>query len=214
MQETKQEEILEETVEATEEAAEETGNKDLLYHVPCMESDSAEMWDRFSMQDNAPDILITNYSMLNVMLMRENESKIFEDTKKWLAQDPKNVFHLVIDELHTYRGTSGTEVAYLLRVLLDRLGLRPDSNQVQFLATSASLEENQQSKDFLAEFFGISKDDFDKKFVVLSNPKQENVEKPNVALPQNVLLEYINTKDSIQAETALFSDWILPRWVA
>lgn len=190
---------------AAKEAAEETGNKDLLYHVPCMESDSAEMWDRFSMQDNAPDILITNYSMLNVMLMRENESKIFEDTKKWLAENPANTFHLVIDELHTYRGTSGTEVAYLLRVLLDRLGLRPDSNQVQFLATSASLEENQQSKDFLAEFFGISKDDFDKKFVVLSNPKQENVEKPNVALPQKDLLEYINTENSAHAEIKLFS---------
>ena len=67
-----------------------------------------------------------------------------------MEEDPANVFHLVIDELHTYRGTAGTEVAYLLRVLLDRLGLRPDSNQVQFLATSASLEENQQSKVFLA----------------------------------------------------------------
>lgn len=190
---------------AAKEAAEETGNKELLYHVPCMESDSAEMWDRFSMQENAPDILITNYSMLNVMLMRENESKIFEDTKKWLEEDPANVFHLVIDELHTYRGTAGTEVAYLLRVLLDRLGLRPDSNQVQFLATSASLEENQQSKDFLAEFFGISKDDFDKKFVILSNPKQPNVEKPSVALPQKELLEYINDEDSSQAEINLFS---------
>lgn len=66
---------------AAKEATIETGNKELLYHVPCMEADSAEMWDRFSMQENAPDILITNYSMLNVMLMRENEAKIFEDTK-------------------------------------------------------------------------------------------------------------------------------------
>ena len=101
---------------AAKDAALETGNKELLFHVPCMESDSAEMWDRFSMQDNAPDILITNYSMLNVMLMRKQESKIFDDTRKWLAEDPSHVFHLVVDELHTYRGTSGTEVAYLLRV--------------------------------------------------------------------------------------------------
>ena len=82
-------------------AAKNSHDGDLLYHIPCMEQDSAEMWDRFSMQDNAPDILITNYSMLNVMLMRENEADIFADTKKWLREDRTNVFHLVIDELHT-----------------------------------------------------------------------------------------------------------------
>ena len=89
-------------------AAKNSHDGDLLYHIPCMEQDSAEMWDRFSMQDNAPDILITNYSMLNVMLMRENEADIFAETKKWLQEDKTNVFHLVIDELHTYRGTAGT----------------------------------------------------------------------------------------------------------
>ena len=73
---------------AAKAAAIENNNTELLYHVPCMENDSAEMWDRFSMQDNAPDILITNYSMLNVMLMRENEADIFADTKAWL--EPKS----------------------------------------------------------------------------------------------------------------------------
>jgi ATP-dependent helicase YprA (DUF1998 family) len=164
-------------------AAKNSHDGDLLYHIPCMEQDSAEMWDRFSMQDNAPDILITNYSMLNVMLMRENEADIFADTKKWLQEDKTNVFHLVIDELHTYRGTAGTEVAYLLRVLLDRLGLSPDSPQVQFLATSASLEENMQSMEFLSEFFGIEKESFKEKFCVLSNPPQTSVRMPDVALP-------------------------------
>ena len=117
-----------------------------------MDPDSAEMWDRLSMQQNAPDILITNYSMLNVMLMRDIEAPIFEETKKWLKEDPSHVFHLVIDELHTYRGTAGTEVAYLIRILLDRLGLTPDSPQVQFLASSASMGKNEQTKDFLCEF--------------------------------------------------------------
>lgn len=90
---------------AAQEAAKENNNTDLVYHVPCMENDSAEMWDRFSMQENAPDIMITNYSMLNVMLMRNHEAEIFADTKEWLEQDSSHVFHLVIDELHTYRGT-------------------------------------------------------------------------------------------------------------
>ena len=181
-------------------AAKGSGEKELIYHIPCMEDDSAEMWDRFSMQENAPDILITNYSMLNVMLMRDNELKMFEDTRKWLAEDKHNVFHLVIDELHTYRGTAGTEVAYLIRILLDRLGVTPDSPQVQFLATSASLEENQQSIDFLAEFFGIDKERFNERFTIISNPPQFAVEKPTVTSPCEELANYYETDDTVESD--------------
>lgn len=191
---------------AAKEAAESTGNNELLYHVPCMEEDSAEMWDRFSMQDNAPDILITNYSMLNVMLMRETEADIFKDTKEWLKENKSHVFHLVIDELHSYRGTSGTEVAYLLRILLDRLGLSPDSEQVQFLASSASLEQNKQSIDFLAEFFGIDRDSFEQRFVVLSNPEQPEVKKPNNELPVDLLTRLSKAKDNSEEESILLKE--------
>ena len=183
-------------------AAKESGDEELLYHIPCMENDSAEMWDRFSMQENAPDILITNYSMLNVMLMRDNELKMFEDTRKWLAEDKHNVFHLVIDELHTYRGTAGTEVAYLIRILLDRLGVTPESPQVQFLATSASLEENQQSIDFLAEFFGIEKKRFNERFIIISNPPQAAVESPTVAIPCEELAQYYETDETEENDKA------------
>ena len=183
-------------------AAKSSGEKELIYHIPCMEEDSSEMWDRFSMQDNAPDILITNYSMLNVMLMRDNEQNMFEETRRWLAENKNNVFHLVIDELHTYRGTSGTEVAYLLRILLDRLGLTPDSPQVQFLATSASLEKNQQSIDFLAEFFGVEKNFFFEKFTIISNPPQHAVDKPNVSIPGDELCKYYEAEDSTENDNA------------
>lgn len=187
--------VLERGWKAAVEAAKKNNNPDLLYHVPCMESDSAEMWDRFSMQENAPDILITNYSMLNIMLMRENEEEMFESTKRWLADDPSHVFHLVIDELHTYRGTSGTEVAYLIRILLDRLGLTPESPQVQFLSSSASLEESQQSMDYLREFFGLSPESFQKKFIILSNPKLPSPGRPSIALPEEILLNYAEGGD-------------------
>ncbi len=197
--------LLEEKKQLTKdwEAAKKSDDGELLYHIPCMEKDSAEMWDRFSMQDNAPDILITNYSMLNVMLMRENEADIFADTRKWLQEDRSNVFHLVIDELHTYRGTAGTEVAYLLRVLLDRLGLSPDSPQVQFLATSASLDENQQSIEFLSEFFGIEKENFRDRFCILSNPPQPSVSKPDVELPVPELVRYSEENDSEENDNEL-----------
>ena len=113
--------------------------KDLLVQCINTDDDSAEMWTRKQILDNNPDILITNYSMLNIMLMRQKEEILFENTKAWLEESEDNVLYLIIDELHTYRGTPGTEVAQLIRLLLHRLGINPDSSQIRFLATSASL---------------------------------------------------------------------------
>lgn len=122
--------------------------------------DGAEMWSRWDMQDSPPDILITNYSMLNIMLMRGVEAPIFDATRDWLGLDTRNVFHLVVDELHTYRGTPGTEVAYLLRVLLDRLGLHPDHDQLRIIASSASLSDDAKGRDYLHGFFGRDRSRF------------------------------------------------------
>src|SRR5262249_29748711 len=100
---------------------------------------------------------------LNIMLMRTIESNIFTQTSRWLENDPfrkgaakkpTRKFFLIIDELHAYRGTPGTEVAYILRLLLHRLGLTPDSPQLQILTTSASVTGTEQSLAFLHEFFG------------------------------------------------------------
>ena len=127
-------------------------DQDIRYHFPNV--DGGEMWSRWDMQDTPPDILITNYSMLNIMLMRKIESCIFDSTREWLAGDSTRKFHLIVDELHSYRGTSGTEVAYILRLLLDRIGLSPKSDQLTILATSASVTDTPESRKFLEEFFG------------------------------------------------------------
>ena len=121
------------------------------YFFPSTDVDTAEMWSRWDMQEHPPDILITNYSMLNIMLIRDLEQPIFEATKAWLERED-SVFHLVVDELHSYRGTAGSEVAYLLRTLFDRLGLAPDSPKLKIIASSASLEGN-QGNEYLREFF-------------------------------------------------------------
>lgn len=117
--------------------------------------DKAEMRSRWDMQDHPPDILITNYSMLSIMMMRKIDEPIFEKTKKWLTKDKNHTFHLIVDELHLYRGAAGAEVAYLIRLLLYRLGLTPDSPQLRILASSASLDPSKrESSDFLKDFFG------------------------------------------------------------
>jgi DEAD/DEAH box helicase domain-containing protein len=123
--------------------------------------DGAEMWSRWDMQECPPDILITNYSMLNIMLMRSLERSIFDHTRRWLERDRENhVFHLIVDELHTYRGTPGTEVAYIIRVLIDRLGLHPDSHQLRIIASSASIDGTAAGKVYLEEFFGRDRNRF------------------------------------------------------
>ncbi|MEG4284604.1 DEAD/DEAH box helicase [Microcoleus sp. A006_D1] len=134
------------------EHADRTGDEDVRFFFPRL--DGSEMRCRWDMKDSPPDILITNYSMLSIMLMRDIERDIFEKTKEWLNKDG-SVFHLIVDELHLYRGTSGTEVAYLLRLLLQRLGLHPGHPKLRILASSASLEpDDPKSLEFLNQFFG------------------------------------------------------------
>ena len=129
------------------------GTDDVLYYF--QNPEGSEMWSRWDMQSHPPDILITNYSMLNIMLMRGIENNIFEQTRTWLEADRENhVFHLIVDELHTYRGTPGTEVGYLLRDMLHRIGLEPDSPQLRIIATSASIENDTESRNYLEQFFG------------------------------------------------------------
>ena len=140
------------------------------YFFPSTDADTAEMWSRWDMQDHPPDILITNYSMLNIMLTRDLEQPIFEKTKEWLEKE-NSVFHLVVDELHSYRGTAGSEVAYLLRTLFNRLNLEPDSPKLRIIASSASLEgdEGDGGNKYLRQFFAR-----DKVFKVISSPSQSD----------------------------------------
>jgi DEAD/DEAH box helicase domain-containing protein len=143
---------MQSSVDASIEHFNKTGDKDVRYFFPRL--DGSEMRCRWDMQDAPPDILITNYSMLSIMLMRDVDKNIFDKTKTWLEKED-SIFHLIVDELHLYRGTTGTEVAYLLRLLLERLGLYPGHPKLKILASSASLEPNDpESLEFLNQFFG------------------------------------------------------------
>ncbi|MGS1016886.1 hypothetical protein [Allosphingosinicella humi] len=118
-----------------------------------------EMMTRWDMIAHAPDILVTNFSMLNVMMMREVEEPIFAATRNWLAEDPDRSFTLVVDELHSYRGTQGSEVALVVRSLLRRLGIDATSPQLRCIATSASLDGD-QGREYVEQFFGVDRTTF------------------------------------------------------
>lgn len=104
--------------------------------------------DRSVMRSSAPDILLTNYKMLDQMLLREADARIW-------AQSAHSLQYLVLDEFHTYDGAQGTDVSMLLR----RLGLtlkahgasgeRPLGN-VTPVATSATLGDRGEPAAMLA----------------------------------------------------------------
>lgn len=120
-------------------------------HTPSPED--AELITRFEMQKTTPDILITNYSMLEYMLMRPIEAHLWDETRAWLAASEENRLLFVIDEAHMYRGSSGGEVALLLRRMLYRLGIGRD--RVQFILTTASMPASTEKDDCAVKAFAM-----------------------------------------------------------
>ena len=150
--------VAEETYKAALKEAERTNDEEIVFNFPRV--DGSELLSRWDMQETPPDILISNISMLNAMLVREVEESIWEQTSSWLEENENAYFYLVLDELHLHRGSPGTEVAFLLRVLIHRLGLdKPEhKHKLRILASSASLpvtgDEAEESLQYLWDMFG------------------------------------------------------------
>jgi superfamily II DNA/RNA helicase len=82
---------------------------------------------REQIAQNPPDILLTNFVMLELLLTRPYERR--------LVRAMSNLRFVVLDELHTYRGRQGADVALLMRRLKDASG----SRSIQFIGTSATM---------------------------------------------------------------------------
>lgn len=111
-----------------------------------------ELVTRHEVHAAPPDVLVTNYSMLEYMLMRPLERPIFDRTREWLQKNPEERFLLVIDEAHLYRGAQGAEVALLIRRLRTRLGIPPE--RLQVICTSASFKDADYAVEFGAQLSG------------------------------------------------------------
>ena len=131
-----------------------------------------ELFTRHEVQAAPPDILVTNYSMLEYMMMRPLERPIFDHTRDWLRANPEESFLLVIDEAHLYRGAAGTEVALLIRRLCARLGIPPE--RLQVICTSASMQKPAYVLEFAAQLTGKDSRDF-------SNVQGDLLLRPNAA---------------------------------
>lgn len=109
-----------------------------------------ELLSRDEIRERPPHILLTNYAMLEYLLLRPKDASLFEGLfgETWS--------HLVIDEAHLYSGTLGTEIAYLIRRLKARLGTPP--GQLRCFATSATIgsteDDFRQVARFASDLFG------------------------------------------------------------
>lgn len=152
---------MQETQKKAREIAEKGGEDDeeVRYLFPSV--DGGELTSRWDIQETPPDILITNISMLNAILAREVDSPIIDKTREWITTNDDAYFYLVLDELHLQRGSAGTEVCYLLRVLFERLGLTDPAHRhkLRILASSASLptegKNGEDSLQYLWDMFGV-----------------------------------------------------------
>jgi hypothetical protein len=104
---------------------------------------------------NPPDILLTNYVMLELLLTRPNE-------RKALIESAKNLRFLALDELHTYRGRQGADVAMLIRRLRAAIGA---GQALQCVGTSATLagpgtkaEQRSEVANLATRLFGTTFD--------------------------------------------------------
>ena len=98
------------------------------------------------MIENVPNILITNYAMLERLLLLPKWSALFGNQMRWL----------VMDEVHSYDGTRGVEISMLLRRLKERTG---SVSGVRCIGSSATLGENNEvdrkrAANFASNLFG------------------------------------------------------------
>src|SRR5437016_14592875 len=100
-----------------------------------------------SPRGRVPDIIITNYSMLEYMLCRPQDAVFFG----------KSLRAIVLDEAHLYTGTLAAEITLLLRRLLDRCQVAPE--RIMHIAASATIGGTTNDlKEFAATIFSLPQD--------------------------------------------------------
>src|SRR5690554_886787 len=150
--------------------------------------------DKEVIRSNPPDILLTNYKMLDYLLARPRDQQL------WAKNDDEMLRFLVVDELHTFDGAQGTDLACLIRRLKARLLTPP--GHLCCVGTSATLggSEKDGSQESGARLLEYAKAIFGEEFgadAVIKESRQnmeEFVDKPVnlIEVPAADLVEEMN----------------------
>ncbi len=112
-------------------------------------TENSVITDKGLLRGSPPDILMTNYKMLDYLMTRPRDAKL------WEQNGPETLRYSVVDELHTFDGAQGTDLACLLRRLKTKLGA--PAHYVCPVGTSATLggkESIGRLCDYAARIFG------------------------------------------------------------
>ncbi len=114
--------------------------------------------DRDTMIENPPDILLTNYKMLDYLLMRPHDSRI------WRNNNPDTLKYIAVNEIHTLDGAQGTDLACLLRRLKSKLFIQP--GHLCCVGTSATMGGEGSVKGMLKYARDLFGEPFDSEAVI------------------------------------------------
>ena len=105
----------------------------------------SEIISREEIQESPPDILMTNYVMLELLLTRFTDRLLFPPEHAGVLR------FLVLDEVHTYTGSRGSDVACLIRRLKEHTNT---AGELRCIATSATVQsgEGEDAEELIAEF--------------------------------------------------------------
>jgi len=106
---------------------------------------SNELLSRRQMRARPPHILLTNYAMLEYLLLRPQDCEFFD------GETGRHWRFIVLDEAHIYSGAEGIEIAMLLRRLKDRI-VRSEPGRLRCIATSATLGQGREDFPAIARF--------------------------------------------------------------
>lgn len=127
-----------------------------------------ELLSRDSMKSTPPNILFTNYAMLEHLLFRPNDDVLFSNS---------DFRFVVLDEAHVYSGATGIETSMLLRRLRARINVK---DKTQFILTSATLGNKKEHDDDIVTFAkNLCGVDFQKQHIIRA--ERENYVKNDIA---------------------------------
>lgn len=130
---------------------------------------NSEIIDREQLRRTPPDILITNYVMLELLLTRNDDAALFREEIK------RNLRFLVLDELHTYSGKQGADVAFLIRRLKQKTGTK---GKLLCIGTSATMANDKDGAGSSEAVCGFASRIFGEEFL----PENVVVEEEDVSI--------------------------------
>ncbi|MBR6598960.1 MAG: DEAD/DEAH box helicase, partial [Oscillospiraceae bacterium] len=119
--------------------------------------------DKDTMLRNPPDILLTNYKMLDYLLVRPKDAQL------WKENTSETLKYIAVDELHTFDGAQGTDLACLLRRLKNRLGIQ--GGHLCCVGTSATMGSKDSAENILKYASEIFSEPFDQENAIVTEDR-------------------------------------------